>query len=208
MDERSGVVATWLRMAVRSGAGQDAIEAQPALIHRVMAVAGVAAEHFVAAFAGEDDGDVFPGQLGNEVERDAGGPGDGLVFMPDEARQGVEEVLHADDDFGVLGSDGLRDVAGVGELTVFGFLVANGEGLDGSVEVALHESGDGGRIDAAGEKHAERDVAHETHADGLFEAVAAFGDPGGIAARLGLGIWDLPILADLRAGAMRRRDRA
>ena len=175
------MVATWLRMAVRSGAGQDAVEAQPALVHGVVAVAGVAAEHLVAAFAGEDDGDVFAGQLGNEVERDAGGPGDGLVLMPDEARQRVEEVLHADDDFVVLGADGLRDVAGVGELAVFGFLVADGEGLDGPVEVALHESGDGGRIDAAGEKHAERDVAHQTHADGLFQAVAALGDPGGVA---------------------------
>ena len=38
----------------------------------------------------------------------------GSVLMPDEARQGVEEVLHADDDLGVLGADGLRDVAGVG----------------------------------------------------------------------------------------------
>ena len=165
-----------------------------------MAVSRITAEHFVAAFAGEDDGDMLPGQLGNEVERDAGRPGDGLVLMPDEARQGIEEVLHADDDFGVFGSDGLGDLTGVGEFTVFGLLIADGEGLDGAVEVALHESGDGGGIDAAGEKHAERNVAHEAHADGLFQAVAAFGDPGGIAAGLGLGIRNLPILADAGLG--------
>src|ERR1035441_2568295 len=147
-------------------------------------------------------GDVLRGEFGNEVERDAGRPGDGLVFVPDEARQCVEKVFHADDDLGVFGPDGPGDVAGVGELTEFGFLVADGEGLDRSREVALHESGDGGRIQAAGEKHTERDVAHETHADGLLEAVAAFGDPGGIAARLGLGIRNVPVLADL---GLRRR---
>src|ERR1035438_4992602 len=91
--------------------------------------------------------------------------------MPDEAREGVEEILHTNDDFGVFGADGLGDVAGVGEFTVLGLFVADGEGLDWSGEVALHEGGNGGRIDAAGEKHAERDVAHEAHADGLLEAV-------------------------------------
>ena len=49
--------------------------------------------------------------------------------MPDEARQGVEEILHADDDFVVLGADGLGDVAGVGEFAEFGLLIADGEGL-------------------------------------------------------------------------------
>src|SRR5260370_42026248 len=76
-------------------------------------------------------------------------------------------------------------------------MVGDGESLARSVEVALHESGNGRGIDTAGEKHAERDVAHEAHANGLLQALTAFGDPGGIAARLRLGIWNLPVLADL-----------
>src|ERR1019366_684560 len=36
------------------GAGEEAVEAQPALVHGVEAVTGIAAEHLVAAFAGED----------------------------------------------------------------------------------------------------------------------------------------------------------
>ena len=114
------------------GFGQEAVEAQPALVHGVKAVAGVAAEHLVAAFAGEHHLDVFPGQFRDEIERDAGGPGDGLVFMPDQAGQRVEEIVHADDDFVVLGADGLGDLAGVGQFAEFGLLVADGEGLDGS----------------------------------------------------------------------------
>src|SRR5260370_25955811 len=76
-------------------------------------------------------------------------------------------------------------------------MVGDGESLARSVEVALHESGNGRGIDTAGEKHAERDVAHEAHANGLLQALTAFGDPGGIAARLRLGIWNLPVWADL-----------
>src|SRR5260370_39791910 len=74
-------------------------------------------------------------------------------------------------------------------------MVGDGESLARSVEVALHESGNGRGIDTAGEKHCERDVAHEAHANGLLQALTAFGDPGGIAARLRLGIWNLPVLA-------------
>ena len=145
---------------------------------------------------------MLAGQLRNEVERDAGGPGDGLVLMPDEAGQRVEEVVHADDDFVVLGADGLGDLAGIGELAEFGFLVADGEGLHRPVEVALHERGDGGGIDAAGEEHAERHVAHQAHADGLFQALAALGDPGGVAARLGLRDRECPSTGGCRAAGM------
>jgi hypothetical protein len=35
--------------------------------------------------------------------------------MPDQLRQGVEEVVPADDHFVVLGADFFRDLAGVGE---------------------------------------------------------------------------------------------
>src|SRR5260370_4951674 len=81
-------------------------------------------------------------------------------------------------------------------------MVGDGESLARSVEVALHESGNGRGIDTAGEKHSERDVAHEAHANGLLQALTAFGDPGGIAARLRLGIWNESVLEDV---GVRRR---
>ena len=60
---------------------------------RVLAVAG---EELVAAFAGEDDGDVLARELRDEVERHARRMRDRLVLVPHQAGQRAEEVLGAD----------------------------------------------------------------------------------------------------------------
>ena len=112
-------------------------------------------------------------------------------------RQGVEEVVHADDYFVVLGADGFGDVAGMGEFAEFLLAIADGEGFDGPIHHGLHERGDGARIDAAREKHSQGHIAHQARAHGIFQAAAAFGDPGLVVAFfIGERTRDFPIALD------------
>ena len=124
------------------------------------AIAFIAAEEFVAAFAGEHDFHLGGGQLGHEMQRNAGRPGDGFVFVPDERGQGIEEIFHADDDLVMVGADGAGHLSGVTQFAVLGFVVADGESLHRAIGHAADEGGDGAGIDAATEEHAEGHIGH------------------------------------------------
>src|ERR1022692_2069601 len=163
---------------IAPGAGHCTVELQQPLVENIRAIAGIPAEQFVAAFAGEDDLHLLRSQARHKIQRNAGRPTDGLILMPDQLRQRGEKIVPADDYFVVLGADLFRDLAGVGQLAESLLAVADGESFDRPAGYGLHESGDRALIDAAGEKHAERHIAHEARADGLFQTCAAFGDPG------------------------------
>ena len=101
----------------------------------------------------------------------------------------------------MLGSDAFRNLARVSQLAVCRLAVTHGEGLHRSRSRSLNQRRDGAGIHAAAEKHAQRHVAHEPRADGLFQPLAAFRDPRFVAAffhrpRLG----NFPIAADDRRG--------
>ena len=135
--------------AVAEATGEKGISGGGAGIPGVPMVAFIATEDFVAAFAGEDDFDVLGGEAGDEEEGDGRGPGDGFVFVPDEAGEDGEEFLAADDDFVVLGAELGGDLGGVGEFGVLGFLVTDGEGVDFLVGgFAADEGGDGAGVEA------------------------------------------------------------
>ncbi len=59
------------------------IQAPVALVQ----VAVVATEQLVAADTGENDGDILPRELGNQVRRDERGIRHRLIHVPDELRQ-------------------------------------------------------------------------------------------------------------------------
>ena len=98
----------------------------------------------------------------------------------------LKKSAHAERDFVMLGADAAGDLAGEFEFAVGRLRVAHRKGLHGCRNHALHEGGNGARIDAAAQEHAERNVAHQPHADGFFQALAALADP--FTCRSGLGI--------------------
>ena len=92
------------------GSRDQAVTVHPFSIQKIEAVTSIAGEQFIAAFAGQDT--TFTScaaKMRYEVQGDAGGPGNRLVFVPDEIRKRVEEVIHADDDFVMFRSDALGD---------------------------------------------------------------------------------------------------
>ena len=74
------------------GRREQAVSAHPALVQLIEMIAAVAREKLVAALSGEHHLDLARGQAGNDIQGDAGRPGDGFVFVPDEIGEGVEEI--------------------------------------------------------------------------------------------------------------------
>jgi hypothetical protein len=108
--------------------------------------------------------------------------------VPDERWEFVEKLVHADQDFVMIGIDFGGEFAGETKLAMFGLGVTDRKCFDLLAgHHTLHEGGDGGGIDAAAQEHAERDIAHETHADGFFDALTAFGNPRSIVTDGGVG---------------------
>src|SRR6478672_4276529 len=97
--------------------------------------------------------------------------------MPNQLWQSVEKLLHADQYFVMIGVECPGCLTGILELTVGSLAISDREGLYFLCNHPLHHSGDRTRIDSAAEKHAERHVAHQPHADRLFHATATVGDP-------------------------------
>ena len=58
--------------------------------------------------------------------------------------------------------------ARIRQLTKIGLAIAHSERLYTPCGQALHESGDGARIDPATQEHAKRHVAHEPRAHSVF----------------------------------------
>jgi hypothetical protein len=104
--------------------------------------------------------------------------------MPDERRQGVEEVIPAYHYFVVLGANCLRDFGCVAQLAERRFLVAYREALDRVGCHSCHQGCDRARIDSPAEEHAKRHVAHQPHPDRFLQARATFRDPLGLCAIL------------------------
>src|SRR5437879_4432230 len=71
-----------------------------------------------------------PPPASNKVQRNAGWPGDGFVFVPDKARQRGEEIVHADDGLMMIGADRARYLRGIAQFAELRFPIADGEGLD------------------------------------------------------------------------------
>ena len=79
-------------MAQSRGAGARRHSRNP-LSQRVRDVALVACEHLVAAVAGERDGDVAPGLLGDQEGRERGFVAERLVVGRGQPRQRRRDVL-------------------------------------------------------------------------------------------------------------------
>ncbi len=124
----------------------------------------VPGRHLVAAETREGDGDVRARHLRQVPVGNRRGIGERLVEGADDARNHRFQI-RAHDELVVLGRVALGHGAGIEPLVVMlsPVLVADREGLDRPRGVPRHERDDRSRIDAAGEKGAERHVGH--HAD-------------------------------------------
>src|SRR5580692_1696214 len=81
-------------------------------------ITSVTGKRFVAAFAGQYDGDMLASKLGKMVQCDTGSPADGLIFVPDHIGQGLKELPARDLDFMMLCANMIRDNPGVRQLAV------------------------------------------------------------------------------------------
>ena len=136
----------------------------------------VAHEELVAALADLDHLDAgVRGELRDVIERNADGIRDRLVLVLDEARQIVEHRAVVDQHLAVIGAVALGDAARVVQLVqVPGVLalVADRERVDRQVAALGHQRRARARVDAAGQEHAEGNVAHHAIAHGGAQAIA------------------------------------
>ena len=88
--------------------------------------------------------------------------------MPDQPRQ-HRDGIGFDDQLLVIGRVALRDHPGVAGLVVFLGRKADREGLDRAAPDARHHRDDGGGIDPAGQKGAERHVRDQSQPHRLLE---------------------------------------
>ena len=102
--------------------------------------------------------------------------------------------------FVMVGMEMLRELAGVGGLVEFLFIETDGAGGDGALHQVAHHRHDGGGINAAAEKRAERNIAHQADAGGGAEFVAQALAPFGFGALLDFGEGNIPVgrFADAR----------
>ena len=155
-------------------AWHNPIAIRPTPIEEIVLIPVIAGKQFVASLARQHNLHMLGRQLGDEVQRNARRPCDRLVFVPYEFRQRIEKILHADGDFVMIGADGFRDLGARSRVRCTAALaIAHRKRLHRLGTHSLHQRGDGARIHAAAEKHAERNVAHEPHSNRLFEPRAA-----------------------------------
>ncbi len=180
---------------------------QPDIDHRGT-VPWIAGQVLVAALAGQHHLDVLGGEHGDGVERDTRGVGDRLVFVPDEAREPVEELVRRQHHFVMVGGIALGHHPCVRQFVGFTFGESDREGLDRRVDERSHRGGDGRRVDAPGQEHAERHVGHEAEANRFGEALRELRGPGGVGTRRAAGLREaeVPVALDLdRAVAPEQR---
>src|SRR5881396_2603272 len=145
--------------------------ASPA-IQRGDPVAVVTEEQLVGALAGQHDLDVVAGEARHEREGDAGRGGDGLVLVPDEPRQGLEELIGRERHLAVLGADPVGDEPRPGELVGARLVEADRERAYGLAHHSRHQHRQRTRVDAAGEEQPERDIRHQVAANGGGQVLA------------------------------------
>src|SRR5256885_5933321 len=95
-----------------------AVNPTPRRIFQRSCVACVSGESFVGAFTSQNHFDSLVGELRYEIQWNARGPDDRLIFMPDQERQCIEEVLLTDEDLMVGRIQVVGDDAGVRQLAV------------------------------------------------------------------------------------------
>src|SRR6185437_9479910 len=135
-------------------------------------VTGISSERFVTSFAGQNHSHALTRQFCDSIERHAGRPDNRFIFMPDQPRQIVEELLPAEPHLVMFRSNMLRYLAREGQLTESFFSIADCECLDGLVAAFGGERGDYAGIKSAAEKNSERDVTHQVAVYALFEKFA------------------------------------
>ena len=143
----------------------------------------VAAKKLVARIAGQGHGDVLAGQFHHQVGGQLRGVGEGLVVHRRQLRDQPQGVVGRQPQFGVLGAQVGGHRARVDGLVVGLFLEADGEGAHRPRAARLHQRGDQGRIDAAGQQRAQRHVGHPLRvhrsAQHLFQRVHGLGVAAG-----------------------------
>ena len=127
-------------------------------------VGRIAREQLVAALADQHDLHVLARQPREEKGGHERRIGERLVERACQGPHAVEEEGRRDGERAVAGAERAGGQSGVLELVEAGDVEADGEGRE-LVDVGPGERGDRGRIEAAGEEHAERDVAHERDLD-------------------------------------------
>ena len=163
-------------------------------------VAVVAAEHLVAAVAGEGHRHFAARHL-REVHRgDGRAVGERLVVVPDQLGQNRQGV-RLDDLLVVPRAEEGGRLAGVGRLVELLDGKADRERVDRLGRQLLHQARDDRRIDAAGEKRAQRHVAPHPQPHGLGQRrrAARFCQRSGDQPELAVA-WPFPFELDLPAG--------
>src|SRR5581483_11799291 len=157
------------------GAGQQLDErprqpCQPAdpLRQPIRDVRVVPAEQLVAAFPRERDLDVLGGEARDEVRRQRRRVRKRLVESVRQCRQEQRRV-GAQHELAVPRSVPLRDEPRVRELVERTLLEADRERPQPAARLRRRQRGQRRRVDASGQEHADRDVAHEVRADGVPE---------------------------------------
>ena len=89
---------------------------------------------------------MFSGQARDEVERDARGKRDRLVFMPDEPGQRAEKFGGVDHQLPVLRPDRVRGQTRISELVGLGVGKADREGADRLLDHRRHQGCQPARI--------------------------------------------------------------
>ena len=160
------VAGDWMQPVRRA-----AEQAQPENVRQV-GVAGVAAEHFVAAVALQDHLRFAAQLFAEHVQRNVRGIAERFVVAAHQAFHDVRHVSASDADFVVrraeMLGDRLRRRKFVGVAGGDG-IEAHGVGVEVGAVVLGGEGDDGGGIDAAAEEDAHRHVAHQVALHGVFE---------------------------------------
>src|SRR4029077_7630406 len=101
------------------------------------------------------------GEFGNEIHGHANGVSQGFILMANDQREGVEEIVLAQKQFVVVGAYRMRNLARVGKLAwiaLIFFVISNREGPDW-LAISFGKQGRvSAGVNAAGEKHADRDI--------------------------------------------------
>ena len=130
-------------------------------------VAAVAAEHLVAAVAGQGHGDVGLGQLGQVVDRDSRRVGEGLAVVAHQLGQDGHHVGRHHQ-LVVVGLPALGHHPGPGRLPAPAGKI-DGEGLDRPRRPLGHQRHHQARVEPAAEEGAHRDVRHLAPPDRLIQ---------------------------------------
>src|SRR5262249_20977637 len=120
------------------------------------------------------DGDALPRQTSYKIERNAGGPGNWFVFMPNELWQRIEKFLLGEEHFMVNRVEVLCHLASIRKFAVVLLGVPDRKSFNRFSPNFGQQGGNRAGIDSAAEKNAQRHVAHQMTADRLLQYLAVF----------------------------------